>query len=333
MLFAFLAGAMVGAVKLAHVEWLRHDRVFTKFLRFSFWPVRKVFSAALESVTDTGVVALSWVLTRLGLRSVANATSAVLDFDSPALRCFGTQAGAVFGYCGKDRNRRRHHPLVASVAQTRAVVHAKYRDGSGIGEQESIAFIAESVSRLRGRLAQGAAVSVRADAGFWSRATGEWLVAQKVRAPSRPRSRPGGARGTPAAPRGGPEGRGEDGEEAPDREGRVPSQDEVHRGVRRPPSLRQVQAAPSLGAERNLRAQAVGRSNWLYAGNHQAAECAAVAYTLVQTAKLHGLAVRAYLTWALERVAAGRKDPKIYAALTPMAYEEAQKVEARGAGK
>lgn len=82
-------------------------------------------------------------------------------------------------------------------------------------------------------------------------------------------------------------------------------------------------------AERNLRAQAVGRANWLYAGNHEAAEGAAVAYTLIQTAKLHGLDVRAYLTWALERVAAGRKDPSIYATLTPMAYEEVKKAEAR----
>jgi len=81
-------------------------------------------------------------------------------------------------------------------------------------------------------------------------------------------------------------------------------------------------------AERNLRAQAVGRNNWLYAGNHEAAECAAVAYTLIQTAKLHGLDVRAYLTWALERVAAGRTNPSIYATLTPMAYEEAKKREA-----
>ena len=56
-------------------------------------------------------------------------------------------------------------------------------------------------------------------------------------------------------------------------------------------------------------------------------------YTLVQTAKLHGLDVRAYLTWALERVARGRRDPALYAKLTPMAYEEAQKAEARGAGK
>ena len=75
-------------------------------------------------------------------------------------------------------------------------------------------------------------------------------------------------------------------------------------------------------AERNLRAQAVGRKNWLHAGSHEAAECAAVAYTLIQTAKLHGLDVRAYLTWALERVAAGRTDPSVYATLTPMAYQE-----------
>ncbi len=76
-------------------------------------------------------------------------------------------------------------------------------------------------------------------------------------------------------------------------------------------------------AERNLRAQALGRANWLFAGSHESAENTAVAYTLVQTAKLNGLDVLAYLTWALERVAACTS-PEDYAALTPMAYEEAQ---------
>ncbi len=78
-------------------------------------------------------------------------------------------------------------------------------------------------------------------------------------------------------------------------------------------------------AERNLRSQALGRANWLFAVGHEAAENTAVAYTLVQTAKLHGLDVLAYLTWALERVAACRDQPEAYVALTPMAYEEAQK--------
>ena len=78
-------------------------------------------------------------------------------------------------------------------------------------------------------------------------------------------------------------------------------------------------------AERNLRAQALGRTNWLFAVGHESAEHTAVAYTLVQTAKLHGLDVLAYLTWALERVAACEGSPEAYAALTPMAYQEAQK--------
>ena len=78
-------------------------------------------------------------------------------------------------------------------------------------------------------------------------------------------------------------------------------------------------------AERNLRAQALGRANWLFAVGHESAEHTAVAYTLVQTAKLHGLDVLAYLTWALERVAACEGRPEAYAALTPMAYQEAQK--------
>lgn len=76
-------------------------------------------------------------------------------------------------------------------------------------------------------------------------------------------------------------------------------------------------------AERNLRAQALGRANWLFAVGHESAEHTAVAYTLVQTAKLHGLDVQAYLAWALERVAAC-DGPEDYARLTPMAYQEAQ---------
>lgn len=81
-------------------------------------------------------------------------------------------------------------------------------------------------------------------------------------------------------------------------------------------------------AERNLRAQALGRNNWLFAVGHESAENTAVAYTLVQTAKLHGVDPEAYLAWALERVAGGRKDPAVYAKLTPAGYQEAQKAQA-----
>ncbi len=179
VLYAFLVGSLLGVAKVAHLEWLRGDAVLEKFVRLAAWPVRKVFSQALEYVTDAGVVALTALLSNFGLRSIAGLSSAVLDFDSTALRCFGLQEKAAFGYCGKGRNRRRHHPLVGSVAETRAVINAKYRDGSGIGEVETIDFIRETVKRARDAMA-GRTVSVRGDSGFWSKAVGAWLLEQGI---------------------------------------------------------------------------------------------------------------------------------------------------------
>lgn len=76
-------------------------------------------------------------------------------------------------------------------------------------------------------------------------------------------------------------------------------------------------------SERNLRSIAVGRSNWTYAGNAQAARNLAVGYTLVQTAKAEGVDVLNYLTWALPRAAACNDDLQLAARLTPAAYKEA----------
>ena len=78
-------------------------------------------------------------------------------------------------------------------------------------------------------------------------------------------------------------------------------------------------------SERSLRAEAVGRSNWIYAGNERAAENLAVGYTLVQTAKAEGVDALSYLVWALERVVQCGEDVQLAARLTPGAYKEAQK--------
>lgn len=83
-------------------------------------------------------------------------------------------------------------------------------------------------------------------------------------------------------------------------------------------------------AERNLRAQAVGRANWLFAGSDEAATNTAVAYTLVQTTKLHGLDSLAYLTWVLGRAARCRDGGGLYRGLTPAMYQEAQQRERGG---
>lgn len=61
--------------------------------------------------------------------------------------------------------------------------------------------------------------------------------------------------------------------------------------------------ADNNAAERALRAVALGRKNWLFAGSDDGGERAAAIYTLIGTAKLNELNPEAYLKHVLERIA------------------------------
>lgn len=180
VLFAFMVAALVGEHRLAHVEALRGDAVLLKFLRLPGWPVRKVFSSALVAVTDAGIEALHELIARLGLQPLVGRSHAVIDLDSSAVVAFGRQEGTRFGYSGKGRNRRRHHPLVASIAENRTVVRATYRDGSGIKSDETIAFLGTVFATVRRHIGAQVALKFRADSGFWSNAVGGWLLDRNV---------------------------------------------------------------------------------------------------------------------------------------------------------
>jgi len=180
VLFSFLVCSLAGVHRLAHIERLAGDAVLEKFLRLPRWPVRKVFSSALNGVTDRGIKALSDLIASIGLSPLVGKCRAVIDLDSSAIVTFGNQQGARFGYSGKGRNRRRHHPLVASVAEHRAVVLADYRDGSAIDAEEAKDFAQRALKVLRKFLCDGATVYLRADSGFWSKKFGAWLLDNSV---------------------------------------------------------------------------------------------------------------------------------------------------------
>jgi transposase len=56
-------------------------------------------------------------------------------------------------------------------------------------------------------------------------------------------------------------------------------------------------------AERSLRAVAVGRKNFLFAGSDAGGERAAAMYSLIGTAKLNSVDPEAYLAYVLARIA------------------------------
>lgn len=63
------------------------------------------------------------------------------------------------------------------------------------------------------------------------------------------------------------------------------------------------QGTHNNAAERSLRAVALGRKNWLFAGSDAGGEHAAAIYTLLGTAKLNDLEPEAYLRHVLEHIA------------------------------
>ena len=56
-------------------------------------------------------------------------------------------------------------------------------------------------------------------------------------------------------------------------------------------------------AERSMRPIALGRKNYLFMGSERGGKSAAIAYTLIETAKLNGVDPQAWLTGVLARIA------------------------------
>lgn len=56
-------------------------------------------------------------------------------------------------------------------------------------------------------------------------------------------------------------------------------------------------------AERGMRGLAIGRKNWMFAGSEGGGHAAAIAYTLIETAKLNDVDPQAWLTHVLSRIA------------------------------
>lgn len=180
VLQAFMVCQLAGLHRLRHIEEAHDDAILLKMCRLEYWPCRKVFSNALQHLDDTGLHQLQDLIAEVGLMAQPKMTAAIIDCDSTSLVCFGTQEGAQFGYCGKlGRNRRRHHPLVSSIAASRAVISATYRDGSGVDSEETIAFLQDSFTRVKHH-SPDVTVMTRLDSGFYSKAVCAWLLEQGI---------------------------------------------------------------------------------------------------------------------------------------------------------
>ena len=56
-------------------------------------------------------------------------------------------------------------------------------------------------------------------------------------------------------------------------------------------------------AERAMKPVAIGRKNYLFAGSPRGGKAMAIAYTLIETAKLNNVDPQAWLKWVLAQIA------------------------------
>jgi hypothetical protein len=97
-----------------------------------------------------------------------------IDLDSTICEVHGKQKqGAAYGYT----RVLGYHPLLATRADTGEVLHARLRKGSS--QRGTNRFVAELIARARRAGAKGA-LTVRADAGFWSYALIDTLTRLNV---------------------------------------------------------------------------------------------------------------------------------------------------------
>ena len=61
--------------------------------------------------------------------------------------------------------------------------------------------------------------------------------------------------------------------------------------------------ADNNAAERAVKPVALGRKNWIFAGSEGGGKAMAIAFTLIETAKLNNVDPQAWLTWVLAQIA------------------------------
>ncbi|HUH01762.1 MAG TPA: IS1380 family transposase [Kofleriaceae bacterium] len=112
-----------------------------------------------------GLLARAWAA---GAAPAAGALT--IDLDSTLCETYGLakQGGAAYTYA----RMRGYHPLLAVLAGSGEVLHARLRGGVATSGRGAASFIAETVSRLRAAGADGPLV-LRADAGFYGHAVVE----------------------------------------------------------------------------------------------------------------------------------------------------------------
>lgn len=172
---AFWLSVWCGANRFMHLEVLRMDATLQKLFGWKRMAGHRAFQRYFEKFTiaDRQRVFHStyqWFFEQLRFDNYS------LDLDSTVLTRYGNPQGAAKGHNSKKPGRKRHHPLMAFVADCRMVANFWLRDGSAATTNNFEGFLLDTLDKLHNKTIG----LLRADSGFYDRKVFELLENRSI---------------------------------------------------------------------------------------------------------------------------------------------------------
>ncbi len=162
----FMVGAVLGARRLAHLEYLRADDVLRELFTWSKGvAVPSTFSRFFSKFThENNSIILPQMMHAWWERQTIKRVT--VDVDSTVIQRYGhLSEGATKGYNPTRKGGRSHHPIMAFCEELNMVVNTCMRSGNAADAFAADEFMSETISVLGSRERVG---FVRADSGFYS---------------------------------------------------------------------------------------------------------------------------------------------------------------------
>ena len=162
---------LTGAKRVRHLEFVRTDPLFRRFVGVHRLPTARSLSRSLSRIswrTWPELDRMALLVARSSLKQL-DTRRWTLDIDGTILTTGLQVERAQRGFNPHRRKNPSYYPILATLAQTGHVIGHRNRRGNVHDSHQSAAFLRHSVEQMRGELELDGTLEVRTDSAFFKR--------------------------------------------------------------------------------------------------------------------------------------------------------------------
>jgi len=159
---SFITSIWCGANRFLHTEVTRHDAALGKIFNWETTPGQDVYKRFFSKFTQAKNLRISEYFYSFIFDNF-KFDRFTLDIDSSVMTRYGTQEGAKKGYNPAKKGRASHHPLIAFIADIKLVANMWLRSGDTSSANNFLGFLEDTLSKLKNKIVS----LIRLDSGFF----------------------------------------------------------------------------------------------------------------------------------------------------------------------